>query len=104
MPPQYIRQPSMPAIALPSQLSCALRNFGPGDGIRNERDPSRPALLVRQALETYHELHVLADSVVQVSTRIQNRFALEQSKRAGDDDVTTKPIPPESSEQERAQI
>src|SRR5437016_7653983 len=94
----------MPTIALSSQYFRRLRNFRPGDRIRNEGNLPRAAALVRQSLESHHQLHILDDGVMQITARLEHRFALKESEGAGDDDVATKSVPAKSAKEERAQI
>ena len=105
MPPQYIGQPAMPAVALAAEhrrASRELRSTPPGRA--RKRSYAGPPLLVRQPLQPQHQLHVLADGVVQVSAGVEHRVAPEEAERARDDDVAAEPVPAEPAEQERAQV
>ena len=104
MPPQTVSESAVPAITLPSQHLHRLGNLSPRHRIRHKSDFAGTAPLVRKPFEPQHQLHILADGVVEVPAGAQHRFASEQTKSAGDDDVAPQAVPSESAEQESPQI
>ena len=62
-------------IALTPENPQGFRNFGPRDRIRHKRNLSGARALVRKSLESQHQLHVLADGIVQITACAQHRLA-----------------------------
>ena len=104
MSPQDVCQPAMPPITLSTEDSCGFRYLRPRNRVGNESNLARTSLFIGEPLEPQHELHIFADSIVQISSRLQHRFALKQPERAGDNDIAAKPVPAESAEEKGAEV
>jgi hypothetical protein len=94
----------VPPLALSPEHPPALGHLGPGDGIGDEGHLPGPAMLVPVATEPHHELHVLADGVVEVPAGVDYGVAPEEPEGAGNDEVPTEPVPAEAPEEECAQV
>lgn len=78
--PEGVGEPAVPAVALPAEDAQAFGDFGPGDGIGDERDAAGPALLVAGAAQAQDKFHVLADGVRGVTAGGDDRPAVERPK------------------------
>src|SRR4051812_49896260 len=104
MAPECVDKPTLPASSLPPQHTQALRHLGPADRVGDEADSVALLPVTKVPVHPNHQLHVLANRVRRVASRLNSRTFVEQPEGAGDDEQTVPRAPAHSPEQKGAQI